>query len=241
MISQPLLSIVIPAYNEEQRIAGTLDTIFEYLKAQSFAAEIIVVDDGSTDQTVELCRSYTDQHPNLRTLKLPKNRGKGCAVRTGMLDAKGDYVLMSDADLATPIEELDAFWPWMHQDFDIVIASRALPNSSLVIHQPFHREVLGRCFNLVVQALAVPGVKDTQCGFKLFTKKASDAVFRICKSDGYSFDIEALYVARRMKLKIKEAPVHWKHIDGSKVSVLKDGLATLADITAIRLRHIRIR
>jgi len=242
--SRPHLSVVIPAYNEESRIAESLDTIIKYLEKQPYTFEVFIVDDGSSDNTADICSEYSSQHSFIKFMKLPVNQGKGCAVRTGMLHASGNYLLMSDADLATPIEELDGFWQWIDEGFDIVIASRAIDNAVLVEHQPFHREFGGRVFNLIVQASAVPGIKDTQCGFKLFTRKSSDAVFSLCTSNGFGFDIEALFLARALKFRIKEAPVHWCHKEGSKVKVLRDGPSVMLDILRIRLRHagnIRLR
>lgn len=236
----PYLSIVIPAFNEESRITETIPIIFDYLKAQSYQSEVIVVDDGSTDSTADICRKYEADHACLRLIHYPVNRGKGYAVRTGVMASTGEYVLMCDADLATPIDELDGFWKWVQEGIDVVIASRAIPGSHLVEHQPFYREFGGRVCNLIIQLVAVPGIHDTQCGFKLFSRRAAQGIFALCFIDGFSFDIEALFIARRSGFSIVEAPVHWYHKSGSKVRVLRDGLATLLDLFRIRFYHRRL-
>ena len=235
--NNPRLSIVIPAYNEERRIADTLETIARYLGAQPFSYEVLVVDDGSTDRTAELCRKFAAGHPWLSLLQCPANFGKGNAVREGVLNAVGEYVLFCDADLATPVEELDGFWPHINGGADIVIASRPIRGSHLVKRQPIYRETAGRAFNHVVQMLAVPGIHDTQCGFKLFTAEAAKEIFRRCTLKGFGFDFEALHIAQRLGYRIKEVPVRWYHREGSKVKLLRDGFRMLADLVRVRLRH----
>ena len=239
--SGPFLSIVIPAYNEENRIAESLKVICHYLAGMPYTYEILVVDDGSTDKTREMCEAFAANEPSLRVVHYPVNQGKGFAVRTGMLEAAGENLLLCDADLATPIEELEAFWDYRKEGFDIVIASRPLKESHLVKHQPFYREWAGRAFNHAVQALAVRGIHDTQCGFKLLSRDAARRVFSICFLNAWGFDIELLHLAQRMGFTIKEAPVHWYHRPGSKVHLLKDGLRMLADIFRIRLGHRRLQ
>lgn len=231
------LSVVIPAYNEEQRIGASLEKIVDYLAQQTYSYEILVVEDGSTDGTLKLCRTFSAKYPRLRALHHETNHGKGCAVRNGMLAAEGEYILFCDADLATPIEELDGFWPHMEQGADIVIASRALRSSHLEKRQPIYREMAGRTFNLAVRALAVRGIHDTQCGFKLFKRDAARSVFSLCMLDDFGFDFEVLHIAQRLGFRIHEAPVHWYHRPGSKVKLLRDGFRMLADLIRIRLRH----
>lgn len=233
----PYLSIVIPAYNEAKRIAASLDKIADYLSAQKYTYEALVVDDGSTDGTAEVCRAIASSHPWLEVLRYLVNRGKGHAVRAGVLAVGGEHVLICDADLATPIEELDGFWRFFEEGADIVIASRPLRESHLVKRQPLYREFAGRFFNLLVRAVAVRGIHDTQCGFKLFRGEAARAIFPLCSLSDFGFDIEVLHVAQRLGFRIREAPVHWYHRPGSKVRLLRDGLRMLLDLFRIRLRH----
>ena len=231
------MSIVIPAYNEESRIAASLEKIAEYLGSQTYTYETIIVDDGSIDGTLKLCRAFASAHPWLKVIHCETNHGKGSAVREGIIKAAGDYVLICDADLATPIEELDGFWRFIEDGADIVIASRPLKASHLVKRQPIYREFAGRALNLAVQAMAVRGIHDTQCGFKLFRREAAQRIFTLCRLDGWGFDIEALHIAQKLGFRIKEAPVHWRHMPGSKVSLLRDGACMLIDLFKIRFRH----
>lgn len=233
----PHLSIVIPAYNEEKRLHESLVEIANYLSRRPYTYEVIVSDDGSTDSTLNLAESFASYHPWLKVLHHADNHGKGAAVRRGMLEAIGEYILMCDADLATPIEELDGFWQHIEDGADIVIASRPLKGSHLVRRQPIHREIAGRAFNLAVQLVAVPGIHDTQCGFKLFRREAAHRLFSISVREGWDFDIEILYLARRLGYRIVEVPVHWYHREGSKVSMLRDGARMLVGLIAIRMRH----
>lgn len=235
--SSPHLSIVIPAYNEEKRLHDTLIQIADYLSRQSYAYEVIVSDDGSTDSTLSLAESFASDHPWLKVIHHPDNHGKGAAVQRGMLEAAGEYVLMCDADLATPIEELDGFRKYMEAGADVVIASRPLRESQLVRRQPIYREMAGRAFNLAVQIMAVPGIHDTQCGFKFFTREAAQQLFSMSVRQGWDFDIEILFLARRFGYRIAEVPVHWYHRDGSKVHMLRDGMRMLAGIAVIRMQH----
>lgn len=237
----PRLSIVVPAYNEEMRLQESLLQIADYVGRQPYASEVIVSDDGSTDSTRQLAETFAADRPWLRVIGERSNRGKGAAVRSGVLQTKGEFVLMCDADLATPIEELDSFWAHIEAGADIVIASRPLKGSHLVRRQPLHREMAGRMFNVAVQLLAVRGIHDTQCGFKLFRGETAQRLFSMSVRDGWDFDIEILYLARRLGYKIAEVPVHWYHRDGSKVRMLRDGMHMLAGIIAIRMQHFRIK
>lgn len=238
---RPVLSIVIPVFNEEQRISSSLGIITDYLRAQPYSYELLLVDDGSVDQTPDICRDFVENHRWAALLRHSKNHGKGCAVRTGVLNAQGEYILVCDADLATPIEELGSFWRFVEEGADIVIASRPLPQSHLVQRQPWYRELAGRAFNIVVRLIAVPGIRDTQCGFKLFRRASAHVVFSQCTLNGFGFDIEVLYLARKLGLHIKEAPIRWCHKEGSKVRVLKDGLSMLLDLGKILIRHRHVR
>src|SRR6266568_2532999 len=208
-MTAPRLSVVIPAFNEAERLPRTLARVNAHLVGQGPPYEIVVVDDGSTDGTAESARA--EGGPALTLLRYQPNRGKGYAVRRGMLAARGARRLMTDADLSTPIEELDRLCARMDEGHDVVVGSRALPASRIEVRQPWYRENMGRLFNLFVRALAVPGVRDTQCGFKLFSAAAARDVFSAARLDGFSFDVEALFLARRKGYRIAEVPVRWRN------------------------------
>lgn len=226
------LSVVIPAYNEEKRLPGTLAAILLFLRARGRAFEIVVVDDGSTDQTVAIAEQAG---PEVRVLKNPGNRGKGYSVRNGMLSAQGEWRLMCDADLSTPIEELSALEEALQGGAQIAIASRAVQGAQLEKRQSIMRESSGRFFNLLVRWLHLRGIKDTQCGFKLFTAGAAEAAFRESRLDGFAFDVEALVLARRKGFTIKEVPVRWRNDEQSRVSFGR-GLAAFVDLFRLRFR-----
>jgi dolichyl-phosphate beta-glucosyltransferase len=233
--SPPRLSVVIPAYNEASRIERTLERVVEYLNARGEPYEILVVSDGSDDDTETIVQRFAQRAPQVRLLAYQPNRGKGYAVRYGMLRARGERILFSDADLATPIEELEKLEPYLARGYAIAIGSRPLRESQLVVRQPLYREMAGRAFNKVVQLLAVRGIHDTQCGFKLFTREVAQAVFSRCRLDGFSFDFEALFYARQLGYAIAEVPIRWMHQEGSKVRLLRDGLRMLRDLIWLRL------
>ncbi|MCS7300756.1 MAG: glycosyltransferase family 2 protein [Fimbriimonadales bacterium] len=237
--SAPRLSVVIPAYNEATRIERTLQRIVEYLETRGDAYEILVVSDGSTDETEALVQRFAQAHPKVQLLAYQPNRGKGYAVRYGILRARGERILFSDADLATPIEELEKLEPYLEQGYQVAIGSRPLRESQLVVRQPLYREMAGRAFNKVVQLLAVRGIHDTQCGFKLFTRDAAQAIFSRCRLNGFSFDFEALFYAQRLGYRIAEVPIRWMHQEGSKVRLLRDGLRMLRDLVWLRLQSLR--
>ena len=230
------LSVVVPAYNEEDRLPRTLAALDAYYRAQPYAWEVTVVSDGSTDRTEEVVREFAETHPGFSILAYAPNRGKGHAVRVGMLQAEGGRVLFCDADLATPQEETEKLMGHLDEGADVAIGSRPLAESRLEVRQPWYREMLGRAFNKAVQLLAVRGIDDTQCGFKLFTRDAARATFRRCRLDGFSFDLEALMVARDLNLRIDEVPVRWRHQEGSKVVLLRDGPRMLRDLVGLRLK-----
>lgn len=229
-------SIVIPSYNEAGRVGRTLDRIFEFMKQWGRTFEVIVVDDGSVDSTAFIVREKGKNHKELRLITLPFNQGKGYAVKTGVLEAEGRYILFSDADLSTPIEELPNLFQWIEKGFDIVIASRAFPGAKLEVRQPFHREFMGRVFNFLLRLLLLPGIYDTQCGFKLFRSEVAKEIFKRQRLKGFSFDFEVLYIARKLGYRIKEVPVRWRHSPGSKVKVLKNGITSFIDIFKTRWR-----
>ncbi|MBW3014957.1 glycosyltransferase family 2 protein [Candidatus Woesearchaeota archaeon] len=230
-----LISIIIPAYNEERRIGKSLRKVIKFLDSKDYDYEVLVVSDGSRDRTIDIVRSF--KHKNLRLINYRKNMGKGFSVRRGFYYAKGNLILFSDADLSTPISELDKLMKHIAQ-YDVVVASRSLKGSNVKVKQPFHRVLFGRLFNLLVQFIALPGIKDSQCGFKLFTREAGKKIFANQRLNGFAFDVEALLLARKMNFKVKEIPVIWIDSEGSKVNALKDAFKMLFDIFKIRVLHI---
>jgi dolichyl-phosphate beta-glucosyltransferase len=230
------LSVVIPAYNEERRILKTLERVAAYLQEQEYGSEVIVVDDGSRDRTVDVVASFQVRHP-VRLLRNEVNRGKGYSVRRGVMNARGRYILFSDADLSTPIEELEKFWPEFEGGADVVIGSRALPESEILVHQPRYRELMGRVFNICVQAVALPGLRDTQCGFKAFTQKAARIVFSRQSIEGWGFDAEILFIARLHGLTIREVPVRWLNSEESKINSLSDSVRMFRELLSIRWKN----
>jgi len=232
------LSIVIPAFNEARRLPQTLDRILEWLNQQTLSfSEVVVVDDGSTDSTPALVEEYCRSHRSVLLLRNPGNRGKGYAVRHGALDATGEWVLSTDADLSTPIEEVSKlFQTAENQRADIAIGSRAVDRSLVEIHQPLLREYSGRFFNLLMRAATGLPFRDTQCGFKLFRREAAKRVFTLQKQDGFSFDVEDLVIASKLGLRVVEVAVRWRNAEGTKVS-LSQGLKSFSDLLRIRADH----
>jgi len=230
---QPLcsLSIVIPAYNEEKRLPDTLDRVLEWLDRQRLEfRELIVVDDGSSDGTAAAAES----RGGVRLLRNPGNRGKGYAVRHGMLEARGEWVLYSDADLSAPIEDAEILYQAAAKTgASIAIGSRALDRSLVSVHQSSFREWSGRAFNVIMRAVTGLKFRDTQCGFKLYRRDAAQTVFSRQKLDGFSFDVEDLYLAKKAGLKAIEVPVHWANVEGTKVS-MGQGMKSFADLLRIR-------
>jgi glycosyltransferase involved in cell wall biosynthesis len=224
------ISIIIPAYNEEKRLPATLEKVRDYLCRRPWEfSEILVVDDGSRDATCDVAR-----HANVRVLANPGNRGKGYAVRHGMLEAKGDWALFSDADLSAPIEELDTLWNAAEREnASLAIGSRAVDRSLIGVRQPLFRENIGRFFNVLMRAITGLPFHDTQCGFKLFETRAAREIFRRQRLDGFGFDVEVLYIARHLGYKCLEVPVHWNDVAGTKVSPLL-GLAAFLDPLKVR-------
>ncbi|MCP4371258.1 MAG: glycosyltransferase family 2 protein [Deltaproteobacteria bacterium] len=211
MTSDIFLSIIIPAYNEETRIARSLEKIYLYLERQSYPHELIVVDDGSTDLTVQVVEDILKRIEHGTLLQNGANRGKGYSVRQGVLHSHGEYVLFSDADLSTPIEEVEKLFWHLDQGYDIAIGSRGLQESDIQIHQSWYRENMGKTFNLIIRLILLPDFYDTQCGFKCFRGDVARKLFVLQKIDHFSFDVEVLYLAKRYGFKIKEIPVTWSH------------------------------
>lgn len=231
---KPYLSIVIPAYNEADRIEASLQKAVDYLGQKDYEYEIIVADDGSTDNTVAIANKFNDK---VKAYALAKNTGKGAAVRMGMLKATGDIRIFTDADFSTPIYEIEKIIYSMKNNYDIVIGSRALDYGMVKEHQPFYREFMGKTFNKFVQLMVIKGIKDTQCGFKGFTAAAAEDIFSRTKIDGFSFDVEALYLAKKAGYRIDEVPVEWYNDDRSKVNPITDSISMLLEIMKIKRIH----
>ncbi|HWY49183.1 MAG TPA: dolichyl-phosphate beta-glucosyltransferase [Bryobacteraceae bacterium] len=232
------LSIVIPAYNEENRLAKTLDRILEWLPEQRLKfQEVIVVDDGSRDATAGVVDKYSKPPSPIRLLRNPGNRGKGYAVRHGMLDAEGDWILYTDADLSSPIEELQKLSSAAAaQNAVIAIGSRAVDRSLVAVHQSAFREYSGRFFNLVMRTVTGLPFHDTQCGFKLYRADAAKEVFSRQEQDGFSFDVEDLVIAKKLGLRAVEVPVRWSNVEGTKVT-MGQGIRSFTDLLQIRKDH----
>lgn len=234
--ARPYLSVVIPAYNEETRLPDTIRTVEAFLASWGKTWELIVVDDGSKDGTIAAAKAAITQ-PYSRVMPSPQNQGKGAAVRMGMMAAKGEYRLFSDADLSTPITELDKLMEQMQREgASVAIGSRALKESKLEVRQPIYREAMGRFFNVIVQTVALGGIRDTQCGFKLFSAKAAEDIFPRQQFMGFSFDVELLVLARKYGHKIAEVPVRWIDSPASRVSPIKDSAKMFVDVVRIRMR-----
>ena len=231
-----MLSVVIPAYNEEARIGATIEAITAYLAASGEDYELLVVDDGSTDRTTRLVEESSRFNPRIQLLRLSTNRGKGAAVRTGVLATTGDQVLVSDADLATPIAELARLRARLDAGCPIVIGSRALTGADIIVRQHPLRELMGRTFNVLVQLLVMRGIADTQCGFKLFAGPVARELFAASQIDGFAFDVEVLLLAR-LRYKVAEVPVVWRHVEQSKVSPGRDAARMLWDVVKLRRRR----
>jgi dolichyl-phosphate beta-glucosyltransferase len=231
-VDRPHLAVVIPAYNEEPRIERSLERVREYLSGQGYSWSVLVVSDGSTDATPDIAARFASNDPRFAVNAYTPNQGKGCAVRTGMIEAEADWLLLCDADLAAPIEEVEKLFA---AGKPVAIGSRPLRESKLEVRQPWWRELAGRAFNAAVQLLAIRGIKDTQCGFKLFRRDAAKEIFPRCRLNGYGYDFEALMLAQRLGHEIAEVPIRWAHQEGSKVRLLRDGLRMLRDLVLLRL------
>lgn len=231
-MTQPFLSVVIPAYNEESRIVATLEQVHSWLSRQSFSWEIVVADDGSVDGTARLVSAFCQDRPHVRLLSLV-HRGKGWAVQQGMLAAAGQYRFLCDADLSMPIEQVDRFLPPDGPGPDIAVGSRELPESRR-IGEPGRRHVMGRGFNWMIRTLALPGLRDTQCGFKCFRAETTVPLFERQTLWGFAFDVEILYMARRAGLVVSEVAIDWHYREGSKVRPLRDALAMAWDVLKLR-------
>ncbi len=247
---RPFLSVVIPAYNEERRLPQTLERVEAFLAGQSYTNEVIIVDDGSCDRTAEVVEGFQAAHPRVQLIR-NDHRGKGYAVRTGMLRARGRIVLFSDADLSTPIEEIAALVPWFDRGYDIVIGSREGAGARR-IREPFYRHFMGRIFNFVVRLFTVQGIQDTQCGFKAFRDDVARDVFsrmrlygenarRVTDSMVTGFDVEVLFLGQKSGYRIKEVPVEWLYSSDTKVNPLRDSWRNFRDVVLVRWNDLRGR
>jgi len=228
----PFLSIIIPAFNEAERLPETFKRIVVFIKAQSFITELIVVDNASNDTTKDVVIEFVSRNPFVKYL-YEATRGKGAAVRTGMLAAQGDYLLICDADLAVPMDEALNFLPPRLQKYDIAIGSREAEGAKRY-DEPFHRHLMGRVFNVIVRTLLLPGILDTQCGFKCFRRDVARELFALGRTSGWSFDVEILYLARLKGHRIAEVPVSWYYGEKSKVSPVRDTWLMLKEVLWIK-------
>jgi dolichyl-phosphate beta-glucosyltransferase len=235
--SGPWLSFVIPAYNEERRIVSTLLSVTTYLRARRIPSEIVVVDDGSFDGTARLVEEFAREHPEVRLLRKERNLGKGAAVRTGMLAARGGWRIFSDADGSTPIEEVERLLAAAAGGATVVIGSRAIGSEDTRTERRLGRAVVGRIFAFFVNWWAVPGIADTQCGFKLFDRRSAEWIFERQRLDDFAFDVEILFLAQRHGLEIVEVPVNWSNVAGSKVDLLRDSSRMLWAVARMRKMH----
>lgn len=233
LLTKPLLSIIIPAYNEAERLPPTLEKIKAFLASQDYQAEILVVENGSSDGTLAVAKAYQGGMPNLRVFS-ESERGKGLAVRRGMLEAQGAYRFLCDADLSMPIEQVNRFLPPALTEVDVAIGSRELPGSRR-IDEPSYRHLIGRIFNAMVRTFVLPGIQDSQCGFKCFSAEAAEAVFPLQTMGGMSFDAEVLFIARRLGYRLQEVAIDWYFDPDSRVRLVEDSLRMGLDLLKIRL------
>lgn len=233
------LSVAIPAYNEQDRIGSTLRRVLDYLSAQPYKSEVVVVVDGGTDGTVGEIEKVAATDPRVRVLVNRANRGKGYSVRRAVLESRGRFVLFSDADLSTPIEQVEKLLPYLQDGYDMAMASRGLPGSNVRVRQPLWRQTMGRIFNWFVRRLTRLEFRDTQCGFKCFTHDAAQRIFRLQLIERFGFDVEVLWIARRLGYRIIEVPAVWVNSPASKVSPVRDAGKMLFDLVRIRYNDWR--
>jgi dolichyl-phosphate beta-glucosyltransferase len=237
MAAAPMLSVVIPAYNEEQRLPRTVEEIERYLDGRRVAYELILVDDGSTDGTRHVMDTAAERNQSVRVEGLPANRGKGGALAAGVAVARGSEVLVTDADLSTPIEELEKLEAALKGGAGVAIGSRSVRGSQVEIPQPVYRVVMGKVFNLIVQVVLLPGIWDTQCGFKLFRADVAHPVFAALTTDGFGYDPEALFLAKRRGVRIAEVPVVWRNSTPTKVMPFRSSLDMFKHVVRVRFRR----
>lgn len=239
----PLLSIIIPSFNEENRLGKTLSETVDYLRRAAYDTEIIVVDDGSTDRTIDVAEAFAaqvnDEKIHFSVVRNPGNRGKGYAVRNGMLHASGEVQLFMDADLATPIDQIPKVMePILEDKADIVFGSRAIQDELIQVKQSLLRRLRGRAGNLIIRSLLGMDIKDTQCGFKAFRRSAAKAIFPLQQIEGFGFDPELLFIGNKQGWRWLEVPVVWRHVEGSKVTMFSSTVEVLSEIFRIRLNGL---
>ena len=234
MTQYPKYSIVVPAYNERARILPTLEAVIAAVRSHGWSAEVIVVNDGSTDETASLVKNFALTAPEVRLMENPGNHGKGYSVRSGLLHALGDIVMFTDADLSAPIDEAQRLFDAIAAGADIAIGSRWLATSRQTHRQPLYRQLFGRCFNMLTRAVMGLPYADTQCGFKAFTREASQTVFQLETIERWGFDPEILFIARKRGFRVQEVPVSWAHDARSRISYLRDGLQMLKELAIVR-------
>ncbi|MGP0565746.1 dolichyl-phosphate beta-glucosyltransferase [Nitrospina sp. 32_T5] len=237
MPADPFLSVVIPCLNEENRLGSTLEKVTAFLKTKEYRWQVLIVDDGSTDRTVEVPARYMTAEECV-VLKNDGNRGKGYSVRRGVLEAAGEFVLISDADLSTPIREWDRFLPHLEAGCDVVIGSRSLPDSNVVKRQAWYRQGMGRIFNRIIRFLVIDDFVDTQCGFKAFRRSSGGQLFQKMRIDHFCFDVEMLFLAKKAGLNVLELPVEWHNSEDSRVRILQDSSKMLKDAIRIRINDL---
>ena len=237
-MSHPYLSIVIPAYNESARIEATLERVMACVQTQAWDAEVLVVDDGSKDETAAIVERWMERFPRLHLIKNPGNRGKGYSVRNGLLQAAGEVVMFTDADLSSPMEEGNRLLAALDNGADVAIGSRWMDRQKQTIQQPLYRQFFGRCFNAITRGVMGLPFKDTQCGFKAFKRPAAQVIFRLQRIERWGFDPEILFIARKLKYSIAEVPVTWGHDERSRMSYLKDGMKMLEEMAVIRYNSL---
>jgi len=230
----PRYSIVIPAFNERARILATLESVISCVRSSGWRAEVIVVNDGSTDETAQLVRDFILTAPEVQLMENPSNRGKGYSVRNGIVHAQGEIVMFTDADLSAPIDEAERLFAAIADGADIAIGSRWLATSRQTHRQPLYRQVFGRCFNALTRMVMRLPYADTQCGFKAFTREAAQTVFQLMTIERWGFDPEILFIARKRGYKVKEVPVSWAHDARTRISYLRDGLQMLKELAIVR-------
>jgi dolichyl-phosphate beta-glucosyltransferase len=237
ILSDIYLSIIIPAHNEERRLPVTMEQAHRFIERQPYECEVIIVENGSQDRTLQIARTFAQDHPRFRVLE-EKARGKGLAVQRGMLEACGEYRFMADADFSMPISEINHFLPPALDQYDVAIASREA-EGSVRYNEPPYRHFVGRVFNLLIRLMALPELHDTQCGFKCFRAQAAEELFRRMTIYGWSFDVEMLFIAKKLGYRIVELPIPWYFNPDSKVSVVRDSLQMGMDLIQIRLNAMR--
>lgn len=230
------LSLIIPTYNEERRLPQTLESILKYLENQDYVYEIIISDDGSKDNTVNYVKSLPGYPDFIKVIELGKNIGKGWGIKNGVKLARGEYIIYSDADGSTPIEELEKLIAALDEGYDIAIASRALDVSN--VKSKWYRKIIGGVFNIIIKLFLFGDIKDTQCGFKLFKAECAKKIFEINRLSGFCFDVEVLFLAKKLNYKIKEVPICWHAVSGSKINLVTDSISMFLDLIKIKIFYM---